>query len=138
MAHFKGVRSLVCEGGEPGRAAVWQGEIVPCYYQKALHRLRPIDGNIDPYFIMYRLWLGGLSGEFVNTHAKTTIAHLPEIRLRKLHIQVPPIGLQKELVKYLESKLKDVGSLMLKVESQSADISNLPNLLLRESFEVMR
>ena len=27
---------LVCEGGEPGRASVWDGEIEPCYYQKAL------------------------------------------------------------------------------------------------------
>jgi len=32
---------LVCEGGEPGRAAVWQGEMAECYYQKALHRLAP-------------------------------------------------------------------------------------------------
>ena len=34
---------LVCEGGDTGRAAVWLGEIADCYYQKALHRLRPID-----------------------------------------------------------------------------------------------
>ncbi|HJQ24188.1 MAG TPA: hypothetical protein VKA60_09760 [Blastocatellia bacterium] len=27
---------LVCEGGEPGRAAVWDSQIAPCFYQKAL------------------------------------------------------------------------------------------------------
>ncbi len=32
---------LVCEGGEVGRAAIWRGQIRECYYQKALHRLRP-------------------------------------------------------------------------------------------------
>src|SRR5690349_20309479 len=32
---------LVCEGGEIGRAAVWDDAIPECYYQKALHRLRP-------------------------------------------------------------------------------------------------
>jgi type I restriction enzyme S subunit len=32
---------LICEGGEPGRSAVWQGILQDCYYQKALHRLRP-------------------------------------------------------------------------------------------------
>jgi len=31
---------MICEGGEPGRAAVWQGQIEDCYFQKALHRAR--------------------------------------------------------------------------------------------------
>jgi type I restriction enzyme S subunit len=26
---------LVCEGGEVGRAAVWMGQLEPCFYQKA-------------------------------------------------------------------------------------------------------
>ena len=32
---------LVCEGGEIGRAAIWDARMDECYYQKALHRLRP-------------------------------------------------------------------------------------------------
>ena len=40
---------LVCEGGEPGRAAVWEGQISSCFYQKALVRLRPTQDQIDPY-----------------------------------------------------------------------------------------
>src|SRR5215208_5132633 len=35
---------LVCEGGEVGRAAIWDAPIDECYYQKALHRLRPLRG----------------------------------------------------------------------------------------------
>jgi type I restriction enzyme, S subunit len=31
---------LVCEGGEIGRAAIWNRPMEECYYQKALHRLR--------------------------------------------------------------------------------------------------
>jgi type I restriction enzyme, S subunit len=31
---------LVCEGGEPGRAAVWDDREPGIYFQKALHRLR--------------------------------------------------------------------------------------------------
>src|SRR6266581_955289 len=31
---------LVCEGGEPGRAAVWNGSIPNIKYQKAIHRIR--------------------------------------------------------------------------------------------------
>jgi type I restriction enzyme S subunit len=55
---------LVCEGGEPGRAAVWEGQIRRCCYQKALHRLRPIEDAIDPYFMMFRLWQGSFNNEF--------------------------------------------------------------------------
>ena len=31
---------LVCEGGEIGRCAVWHNNVQPCYFQKALHRVR--------------------------------------------------------------------------------------------------
>ena len=31
---------LVCEGGEIGRCAIWHNEVQPCYFQKALHRVR--------------------------------------------------------------------------------------------------
>ncbi|CAN5364520.1 hypothetical protein BH23ACI1_BH23ACI1_14210 [soil metagenome] len=26
---------MICEGGEPGRAAIWRGELTECYFQKA-------------------------------------------------------------------------------------------------------
>jgi type I restriction enzyme S subunit len=70
---------IVCEGGEPGRAAVWEGRIRPCYYQKALHRLRPVGNCVDPRFLMYRLWFGATRAEFAQSNAKTTIAHLPAV-----------------------------------------------------------
>jgi hypothetical protein len=34
---------LMCEGGVPGRTAIWRDEIAECYYQKAIHRLRPLN-----------------------------------------------------------------------------------------------
>jgi type I restriction enzyme, S subunit len=42
---------LICEGGEPGRAAVWDERAKGIYFQKAIHRVRfaPI---VDPaYFV---------------------------------------------------------------------------------------
>ena len=32
---------LICEGGEVGRCAIWNDELPECYFQKALHRVRP-------------------------------------------------------------------------------------------------
>jgi len=44
---------LICEGGEVGRTAIWRGEIEECYYQKAIHRARPLNGRMDNEFLMY-------------------------------------------------------------------------------------
>jgi len=103
---------LVCEGGEPGRAAVWHGEIKRCCYQKALHRLRPIDGAVDPQFLVYRLWLGGLTGEFVEDHAQTTIAHLPAIRLAELRVSLPDPEEQRQIAADLRQQLASVDSMI--------------------------
>ena len=42
---------LVCEGGEPGRAAVWDDREHGIYFQKAIHRLRFVP-NVAPQFLV--------------------------------------------------------------------------------------
>ena len=43
---------LVCEGGEPGRAAIWKNDLENCLKQKALHRVRLDMTQILPeYFV---------------------------------------------------------------------------------------
>ena len=46
---------LVCEGGEIGRAAIWNGEVDTMSFQNHLHRLRPVDKQIEPRFYVYFL-----------------------------------------------------------------------------------
>lgn len=99
---------LVCEGGEPGRAAVWHGEIERCCYQKALLRLRPIRDAMDPQFLVHRLRLSAIAGELTDDQAKTTIAHLPAIRLAELTLELPPIPLQRQIVVQLADQLATV------------------------------
>lgn len=41
---------LICEGGEPGRAAVWDERVKGVYFQKALHRVR-FKPFVDPVFL---------------------------------------------------------------------------------------
>lgn len=89
---------LVCEGGVPGRAAIWHGGIEECYYQKALHRLRPKDEHITNEFMAY--WLS-FSFEIQNLYgiagASSTIAHLPEVQLKALSIPLPERSEQDEM-----------------------------------------
>ncbi len=45
---------LVCEGGDIGRTAIWQGEIEGCSYQNHVHRLRTSRRfDVEPAFFMY-------------------------------------------------------------------------------------
>ena len=44
----------MCEGGEIGRAAIWNGEVERMSFQNHLHRLRPIE-DVEPRFYVYFL-----------------------------------------------------------------------------------
>jgi type I restriction enzyme, S subunit len=78
---------LVCEGGEVGRAAIWDAPIEECYYQKALHRLRPIRG-FDPRLMAALLRLWSDRGFFSNYVTQTSIAHLPREKFLKMPLLV--------------------------------------------------
>ncbi|RMD64043.1 hypothetical protein D6833_04910, partial [Candidatus Parcubacteria bacterium] len=44
---------LVCEGGDVGRTAIWEGKLDGVYYQNHLHRLRPKVPEVETCFFMY-------------------------------------------------------------------------------------
>ena len=116
---------LVCEGGEPGRAAVWHGEIEGCLYQKSLHRLRPKPDAIDSDFLVHRLRFAALRGEFESSHAKTTIAHLPAVRLAELRIKLPPLAEQRRIAGALRDQLNATSLLRSGVEAQWSLVQGL-------------
>ena len=94
---------LVCEGGEVGRAALWDGSIADCYYQKALHRLRPKTDQITNDFMFHwMMYAFLLTNTYGVTGTRTTIAHLPEIKLKPLSVPIPSPDEQAEIVKALE------------------------------------
>ena len=46
---------LVCEGGEIGRAAIWDGQLETMSFQNHLHRLRPVVSDVEPRFYVFFL-----------------------------------------------------------------------------------
>lgn len=95
---------LICEGGEIGRTAIWRDEIKECYYQKAIHRLRPRDGRISSEFFSYHMMYAFLIGKtYSELGTTTTIAHLPGMKLKALLVPVPPRKVQDKIVTILES-----------------------------------
>jgi len=88
---------LVCEGGEVGRAAIWDDPFQECYYQKALHRLRPIRGyNVQMMLnVLQRL---ASTGFLLNFVTQTSIAHLPKDKFEKVPIPLPPTKAEQSAI----------------------------------------
>ena len=80
---------LVCEGGEIGRAAIWAGIGRNVYYQKALHRLRPLKAGTSAVFFMHYLRACAEFGILNRIATGTTILHLPRERLAELKLPFP-------------------------------------------------
>ncbi|WP_312128405.1 restriction endonuclease subunit S [Brevundimonas sp.] len=93
---------LVCEGGEIGRAAIWNGERELMSFQNHLHRLRPLTDDVDPRFYVYFLQCGFTQlGIFEGAGNKTTIPNLSRNRLAALDVPHPEIHEQRDIVRAL-------------------------------------
>ena len=46
---------IMCEGGEPGRCAIWRDELPNMKIQKALHRIRPNTELVDVEYLQKKL-----------------------------------------------------------------------------------
>ena len=94
---------LVCEGGEIGRCAVWHNELQPCFFQKALHRVRCDREIILPdylaWWFRYQCEHNGFS---TIAGAKATISHLPGVKLKQLKVATPPLNLQNQFADFVQ------------------------------------
>lgn len=94
---------LVCEGGDIGRAAIWDGSIGEIYYQKALHRVRP-RGATGVRWLLYVLRAATRLGVFSAEGGLSTIAHLTAEQLRAHRIPIPTKEAEKRLVTALDER----------------------------------
>jgi type I restriction enzyme, S subunit len=94
---------LVCEGGEPGRAAVWNGDLPDLKFQKALHRVRfrvPFDPRFLVYYLEFLTKAGGLERRFTGS----TIKHLTREAFVQLPVPHPLVGKQQQIVAEVEKQ----------------------------------
>jgi type I restriction enzyme S subunit len=114
---------LVNEGGSyVGRSAIWRGELEECYYQKALHRLRPYDRDEDASeYLLHVMEMATQGGIFAGSANQTTIDHLTAEQLRAYRFAFPPLREQVQIARFLQERLRQ----LVELSSQAATAVSL-------------
>jgi len=133
---------VVCEGGEPGRCAIWDSDEA-IFYQKALHRVRPISVLSEFIYYVLRAFIG--AGIYDRYYTGTTIKHLTGQSIKMLPIPLPPLNEQRRLTEQLdkmqlyidaiESDKSDVITLIAQTKSQILDLAIRGQLVPQDSAD---
>ena len=88
---------MICEGGEPGRAAVWDDRETDIYFQKAIHRVRFFD-FVDSEFFVKALRASADDGRLAEYFTGTGIKHFTGKGLTAYLFPLPPLAEQYRIV----------------------------------------
>ena len=124
---------VICEGGEPGRCAVWNSE-EPMFYQKALHRVRFTDGS-NPKFYMYYLWFAAQTGKLNEFFTGMGIKHLTGQSLVKVPVPTLDRNDQDKIILEIESRLSMCDSIERTVDTALQQAEAMRQSILKQAFE---
>lgn len=93
---------IICEGGEPGRCAIWKNQITNMKIQKALHRVR-VGKELDYRYLYYWFLLAGKQNALKQYFTGATIMHLPGDKLKSIVIEKPAFEKQVRIADILSS-----------------------------------
>jgi type I restriction enzyme S subunit len=116
---------LICEGGEPGRAAVWDEREQNIYFQKAIHRVRFTEG-VEPRFFVNVLRESADSGRLSEYFTGVGIKHFTGKGLASFVFPLPPLPEQRRIV----AKVDELMALCDRLENQIATAQSASHRLL--------
>jgi len=93
---------LVCEGGDIGRTAIWNGKQKKVYYQNHLHRLRKSSEEINSQYALFWFWYAFKIGKLYHGRGNvTTIPNLSRSKLAELPLVLPSVIEQTKIAQIL-------------------------------------
>jgi type I restriction enzyme, S subunit len=116
---------VICEGGYPGRAAIWERD-EPIYFQKALHRVRFHEPQ-HAKWCLYYLYAQDLEGRLKSHFNGAGIQHFTGETLARFEVPLPPLPEQRRIVGILDEAFEGIATAKANAEK------NLQNA--RELFE---
>ena len=124
---------FICEGGEPGRCAIWHGDCQRMIFQKALHRFRPNNKVISDYLCYYLYYLSH-NGSLEKYYTGTTIKHLTGKALAEIEVFVPDITEQRIIIKSITNIFAQERRARGLAESVIAQIDGMKKAILARAF----
>jgi len=125
---------LTCEGGEPGRSAIWNQGATDLAFQKALIRIRPNLKRLNPAYLVHYLKYLADAHELERYFTGSTIKHLPQRALQSVELPVPPIEAQAEIVRRLESAFGWLDHMANEHASATKLLPKLDGAILAKAF----
>jgi type I restriction enzyme S subunit len=122
---------LVCEGGEVGRTAIWNGEVDDIYYQNALHRLRTKSDQINSMYFLYFMFFAAKYGLILRRTSVVTIAHFTAEKFNEFEIMLPPLQLQQQFAELVNK----TEALKEKQKQSEREMENLFQSLMQKAFK---
>ncbi len=126
---------LVCEGGEAGRAAIWDNEKT-ILYQNAIHRIRFKNNVMLPRFCMHYLRKLKFEGIIDKNYARgATIKHLVTKSLYSIPIPLPPLEEQHRIVGILDASFEKIDALKKNAEENLKNAKALFQQVLAQELQ---
>jgi type I restriction enzyme S subunit len=124
---------LVCEGGEPGRCAVWNLGTSDLIFQKAIHRIR-VKETLIPHWLALNIWNDANSGRLEDYFTGSTIKHLTGKALATYRFLLPSLAEQNEIIRRVEIMFNLADVVEKRVEAARAKAEKLTQAILAKAF----
>ena len=124
---------IICEGGEPGRCAVWDGEDDNFFIQKALHRVRFTE-SYSPIFAYHFFKFTAVAGLLEKHYTGSTIKHLTGNALENVLLPICSPAEQTEIVRILDERLGAADALEADVNASLEYSGALRQSILKQAF----
>ena len=128
---------LICEGGEPGRAAVWDDREPDIYFQKAIHRVRFLD-FVDSNFFVKALRESARDGRLAEYFTGTGIKHFTGKGLAAYSFPLPPLAEQHRIVAKVDELMALCDRLEVSLTTRDETRGRLLESVLHEALEQIR
>ena len=125
---------MICEGGEPGRAAVWDSREDNIYFQKAIHRVRFVN-FVDGEFFVKSLRASADDGRLAEYFTGTGIKHLTGKGLSTYLFPLPPLAEQHRIVARVDELMATCDRLEASIESSEDMRRRVLDVILFEALE---
>ena len=123
---------LICEGGYPGRAAIWD-EDFPIHFQKAIHRVRFHEPERSKWFLYYLYFLES-TGQLREHFTGAGIQHFTGQSLARLPIPLPPLPEQRRLVATLDAAFAAIATAIEKAQKKLGLLHDMRQSILAKAL----